>query len=173
MNGNHHAVAPGGSAGLFAAPRTVARWLVLTALMACAGQVQAQAIRDDGWARMSPNAGYGFEFYMESVLKANPDSVGHSKYDLLYTDGSQGRQGAASRFKGVAGPTAGPQGDPKVHTLADRDGSEGLAALAPGLNGAVPVMVFTASLSNRCVARYAICDRNRFTYEPVSNLQTP
>lgn len=188
MNGNHHAAAQGGYAGSLAAlislGRSATQWmrrsalcrvahrLALTVVLAGAGQAQAQDMRDDSWARISPNAGYGFGFNMESLLIPHAVSARPDKYDLLYRDAGQGRQRAASPLKAVDRSTAEPNSNPKAEMPSGRVGGEAMATLAPGFNGAVPLTVFTGAISTRCTARYAVCDRDRFTYEPASNLQS-
>ncbi|MFC4706949.1 hypothetical protein [Paraburkholderia caffeinitolerans] len=152
--------------------RAIAHRLALTAVLAGAGHAQAQNVHDDGWARISPRSGYGFGFYMEAVRPAGSTGTMPGKYDLLYRDWAQSAQSAAP-LKALNHSPMVPPMDTQAGTVPGGFESTAMATLAPGLNGAVPLMVFAGSISNRCVAYYAACESNRFIHASVLNLHAP
>ncbi len=195
MNGNDHAAAPREGASLFTillsggrraierlqpknffrrcgVLRAIAHRLALTAALAGAGHAQAQDVRDDGWVRILPRSGYGFGFYMEAARPAASTGAMPGKYDLLYTDRAQSAR-SATPLNAVNRSPAVPSMDAKAGTAPGGFERAAMATLAPGLNGAVPLMVFAGSISNRCAGNYAVCEPNRFIHESVLNVHAP
>ncbi|QGZ60051.1 hypothetical protein [Paraburkholderia acidiphila] len=153
--------------------RAAAHQLTVTLAVAGAGQAHAQAIPADGWARISPNAGYGFGFYMEVARSREHGGAAPGKYDLLYTEQVQSTEDPASHWQsGVRSATALP-GRPKNDPVLSELGNAGVMTIALGLREAVPMMVFTGSVSNRCIGRYQDCGEDRLSYQPLSQPQTP
>jgi hypothetical protein len=153
--------------------RAAAHQLALSVAVAGAGQAHAQALQTDGWARISPNAGYGFGFYMGMARPRGQDGTAPGKYDLLYSDQAQIMDAQTSRREIGNRRTAAPITDPKFEPVLRSLGNAGVMTVALGLNEAVPMMVFTGSVSNRCVGRYPDCSGHRPGFEPVSPLETP
>lgn len=196
MNGNDHSAASRGRTGRPAALlssvrhalnrirqwhlaqwsgtiRAAAHQLTLTVAVAGAGQAHAQPIPADGWARISPNAGYGFGFYMEVGRSREHGGTAPGKYDLLYSDPAQSLDAQTSRREAGSRSTATPIGGSKIDPVLSNLASTGVMTIALGLKEAVPMMVFTGSVSNRCIGRYPDCGLDRLGYEPLSQPQTP
>jgi hypothetical protein len=195
MNENDHSAASPGRTDLFAALLTdirracawirqqhFARWggairaaahqLTLTMAVAGVGQAHAQAIPADGWAHISPNAGYGFGFYMELARPRGHGGTMPGKYDLLYSDQAQSMDTQTSRREIGSRSIREPIADPKVEPVLRNLGNAGVMTVALGLNEAVPMMVFAGSISNRCMGRYPDCRGDRLGYESVSQQET-
>lgn len=153
--------------------RAAAHQLTLTVAVAGAGQAHAQAIPTDGWARISPNAGYGFGFYMEVARPPEHGGPAPGKYDLLYRDQAQGMDAQASRREIGSRSTATPTGGARIDPVLSNLESAGVMTIALGLKEAVPMMVFTGSVSNRCIGRYPDCGEDRLSYQPLSQPRTP
>ncbi|MEM5404418.1 hypothetical protein [Paraburkholderia unamae] len=191
MNGNDHSAAARGRPDLLAALlssirrardqllrrhfsrrrvtlRAAAHQITVTVAMAGAGQAYAQAIPSDGWARMSPNAGFGFGFYMEVGRSRGHEGASAGKYDLLYSDQAQSMDSQVSRRESRSHSSTAPTEDPEIDPVLRNLASAGVMTVALGLNEAIPMMVFTGAISNRCVARYLDCGGYRPRHEPVS-----
>lgn len=153
--------------------RAAAHQLTLAVAVAGAGQAHAQATAAGGGARISPNAGYGFGFYMEAARSREHGGAAPGKYDLLYTDQAQGMDAQASRRETGSRSPATPIEGSKIDSVLSNLGSAGVMTIALGLKEAVPMMVFTGSVSNRCIGRYPDCGQDHLSYEPLSQPQTP
>ncbi|WP_321917360.1 MULTISPECIES: hypothetical protein [unclassified Paraburkholderia] len=155
--------------------RAAAHQLTLTLAVAGASQAHAQpqAIPTDGWARISPNAGYGFGFNMEVARSREHGDTAPDKYDLLYTEQAQSMDDRASRRETGSRSAVAPLGRARIDPVLSDLGNAGVMTITLGLREAVPMMVFTGAVSNRCMGRYPDCGQDRLSYEPLSQPQMP
>ncbi|HEV3431415.1 MAG TPA: hypothetical protein VG320_26340 [Paraburkholderia sp.] len=130
--------------------RSTARKLALIAVMAGAGQAQAQAVCESGWARISPGAGYGFGFWME-VATRSTDYAGErpNPYDLLYTVKSRDTATARRHPDAIDSAAVHSSVASNVDGVLGRLESTGAMTRVLGVNEPVPMMIFTGAISSR------------------------
>ncbi|WP_322044309.1 hypothetical protein [Paraburkholderia sp. J67] len=129
--------------------RSTARKLALIAVMAGAGQAQAQAISENGWARISPGAGYGFGFWME-VATRSTDYADEplNPYDLLYAARTHDTAPARRHPDTIASATQHTGAASNLDGALNRFESAGVMTRVSCVNEPVPMTIFTGAISS-------------------------